>query len=47
MDMCVSIKANSQADNKWVYVMTTQNGQSHKILRLGSQIFTEKFSRGP
>ena len=44
-----SVRANSQAGNIWVYVMTTQKGKSHKILNLGSQKrmhFAGKFSRG-
>ena len=50
MDLPIySVKANSQAGNKWVYVMTTQKGQSRKILSLGSKTFAHfagKFNRG-
>ena len=44
-----SVKANSEAGNIWVYVMTTQKDQNRKILSWGSQkltYFARKFSRG-
>ena len=44
-----SVRANSQAGNIWVCVMTKQKGKSRKILNLGSQKrmrFAGKFSRG-
>ena len=44
-----SVKVNSQAGTKCACVITTQKGQSHKILSLGSQTFmhfARKFSRG-
>ena len=38
MDVCIyTVKSNSQWGHIWVYVMTTQNGQNHKILNLGLQ----------
>ena len=50
MDVCIySVRANSQAGNIWVCVMTTQRGKSRKILNLGSQKrmhFAGRFSRG-
>ena len=49
--MCMfSVEANSRTANIWVYVMTTKNGQSHKILHLGFQKFIHfagKFGWGP
>ena len=32
-----SVRANNQAGNIKVFLMTTQKGQVHKILRLGSR----------
>ena len=45
-----SVKANNHAGNIWVYVMTSQKGQSRMILSSGSQNFTQftgKFSWRP
>ena len=36
-----SVKAENQAVNLWVYVMTTHKEQGCKMLSLGPQIFTE------
>ena len=45
-----SVKVNSQVGNIWICVMTTQKGESPRILNLMSQkiyAFYGKFSRWP
>ena len=45
-----SVKANSEAGNIRVYIMTTQKGQSYKLFSQGSPgvtHFAGKFSRVP
>ena len=41
-----SIKAEKQAVNIWVYVITTHKEQGCKMLSLGPQIFTENLAEG-
>ena len=43
--MC-SIKAEKQAVNIWVYVITTHKEQGCNMLSLGPQIFTENLAGG-
>ena len=47
MDVCMySIKAENQAVNIWVYVITTHKEQGCKMLSFGPQIFTENLVEG-
>ena len=40
------VKAKNQTVNIWVYVITIQKDQGHKILNFGSQKFTENLAGG-
>ena len=48
MDVCMySIKAENQAVNIWVYVITTHKEQGCKDAQLGASNIYGKFSRRP